>query len=354
MGLLSDPIFLMGMGLLGERGQPKGLLTGLQLAQKGQYQNALMNKMQAQQALAQRKDQRVDDQQAALKRLAKASTATPIPGSGPISQNPQSAYALNPIAEDMAVGAPEIMQRIMEAKMIPVPPKVTDDMAEYNQALKQGYEGSFEDWMMGLRKSGATQVINNMPGSKKLDETYAGQLAEFEAGGKFADSEKMLDQLIEAFYALGDKSKNLTGPVIGQMPDSILSFINPEAIANREAVEEVVQRNLKAILGAQFTEREGERLVARAYNPKLSEEENRKRVGRLINQIKSAHEAKKSAAAYFKKNRTLDGWSGPTFTIDDFYTVLDKTPDGLEAGAEEGGYRFKGGNPADPNNWEEI
>ncbi|MEW8193292.1 MAG: hypothetical protein AB2793_06260 [Candidatus Thiodiazotropha sp.] len=80
-----------------------------------------MNKMQAQQELAQRKDQRLDDQQAALKRLAKEYTATPIPGSGPISQNPKPAYALNPMAEDMAVGAPEIMQRIMEAKMIPVP-----------------------------------------------------------------------------------------------------------------------------------------------------------------------------------------------------------------------------------------
>lgn len=163
MGLLSDPIFLMGMGLLGERGQPRGLLTGLQLAQKGQYQNALMNNMQAQQALAQRKDQRVDDQQAALTRLAKASTATPIPGSGPISKNPKPAYALDPMAEDMAIGAPEIMQKIMEAKMVPVPPKVTDDMAEYNQAVKQGYEGSFEDWMVGLRKSGATNVTVNGP-----------------------------------------------------------------------------------------------------------------------------------------------------------------------------------------------
>ena len=42
-------------------------------------------------------------------------------------------------------------------------------------------------------------------------------------------------------------------------PDLVNAFINPGATDVRENIESVVQRNLKAVLGAQFTEKEGER-----------------------------------------------------------------------------------------------
>ncbi|MEW8227676.1 MAG: hypothetical protein AB2748_18205 [Candidatus Thiodiazotropha endolucinida] len=331
-GLLGNPIFNMGIGLLAERGQPRGLLAGLQLAQRANYQNALMKSMEQKQALALKAQEEKENQQAALTRLTKEYTATPIPGSGPISQNPQPAYALNPMAEDMAVGAPgmaqAIMQKIMEAKMIPVPPKVTDDMAEYQLSQQ---DPAFAQYLKDIGSAGASRTNITIggkdltPGQKELDKIYAQQFADFGPGGQYADSAKIIRQINEVRGMLSN-SDNLTGPIVGNTPDWLLSIINPEAISTREAVEEGVQRNLRPVLGAQFTETEGERLIARAYNPKLSEAENIKRLDRLLDQMIEGYKARKSAADHFFKHGTLRGWEGKFYTEDDLYSVLSNTP----------------------------
>jgi hypothetical protein len=76
-------------------------------------------------------------------------------------------------------------------------------------------------------------------------------------------------------------------------------------------------------LGAQFTEKEGERLISRAYNPVLSQPENKKRVDRLIKQIQSAAEAKLEASRYFMAKGTLEGWKGKLWKMEDFNPESD-------------------------------
>jgi hypothetical protein len=115
----------------------------------------------------------------------------------------------------------------------------------------------------------------------------------------------------------------LTGPIRGQLPESVRSITNPKAVATRNAVEEVVQRNLRVVLGAQFTEKEGERLIARAYNSLLAPEENARRVDRLIQQIESAAKSKIDAARYYEQNGTLLGWRGKLPTLQDIEEGLD-------------------------------
>jgi hypothetical protein len=115
--------------------------------------------------------------------------------------------------------------------------------------------------------------------------------------------------------------------------DNVRSLTNPQAVKTKNAVEEVVQRNLRLVLGAQFTEKEGERLIARAYNDRLDTQENAKRVNRLITQIKNAAETKADAIRYFEQNGTLTGWNGKLpsmsdFTFDDRATDRAKQPTG--------------------------
>jgi len=160
---------------------------------------------------------------------------------------------------------------------------------------------------------------------KSVDTNFGKDYAEWVAGGGQADTRRQIIQLEEVLQKLQPKSetnpkggKNLTGAFIGNMPDAVLNVFNPEAVSARNAVEEVVQRNLRLVLGAQFTEKEGERLIARAYNPSLSEEENAKRVGRLLEQIKAGAAAKVSAGQYYEQNGTLRGWSGKLPTLSDF------------------------------------
>jgi hypothetical protein len=152
---------------------------------------------------------------------------------------------------------------------------------------------------------------------KSVDSNFGKEYAEWVAGGGQADTRRQIVQLEEALGKL-KSGKNLTGAFIGNLPDGVLNIFNPEAVATRNAVEEVVQRNLRLVLGAQFTEKEGERLISRAYNPSQSEEENAKRVGRLLEQIKAGAAAKVSAAQYYEQNGTLRGWSGKLPTLADF------------------------------------
>jgi len=149
-----------------------------------------------------------------------------------------------------------------------------------------------------------------------VDKAFAKDFVDWRATGGYADVRKQLQQLRASRRAL-QSGKNLTGPVVGRVPDAISAFVNPEAVSTRESVEEVVQRALRLILGAQFTEKEGERLIARAYNPALDEKENAKRVGRLINQLDTMARAKEAATEYFEKNGTLQGYQGPSFNVSD-------------------------------------
>ena len=140
-------------------------------------------------------------------------------------------------------------------------------------------------------------------GEKSRDRKFGDQLVEF----NLPDINKGLEQLTEASEALS-KSNTLTGPIVSLMPNFVGDRINPKAAEVREAVEEVVQRNLRLVLGAQFTEKEGERLISRAYNPTLDEAENKKRVERLIKSIRDAAQEKLNMKSYFEKNGTLKGY----------------------------------------------
>lgn len=154
-------------------------------------------------------------------------------------------------------------------------------------------------------------------GGKTADEAVGKELAAFYTGGA-QDATKQIAQLKDVVDALNAPGSDLTGSIRGMLPDFVRNNTNPKAVAMRERVEEVVQRSLRAILGAQFTEKEGERLISRAYNPQQSPQENAIRVGRLYEQLQHGLAAKTDLANYFQKNGTIQGWEGKMPTMSDF------------------------------------
>lgn len=175
---------------------------------------------------------------------------------------------------------------------------------------------------MGARPA-APEEISLTPAQKAIDTKFAEEYTQFQTAGGYADVQKGINQLNEALKSL-KTSDSLSGPVIGGAPDRVLKFVNPEAIAVRESVEEIVQKNLRLVLGPQFTEKEGERLIARSYNPNLDETENSKRLGRLVTQIQQAASAKMQAIKYYEENGTLAGFTGKIPNIGDFDPASDK------------------------------
>lgn len=126
---------------------------------------------------------------------------------------------------------------------------------------------------------------------------------------------------------------------MGSLPSGILKWSagGQQALATRARIQEVVQRNLRLILGAQFTRREGEMLLARAFDPNQQESENLYRLKLLREQITKAAQAKQEAGQYFDKHGTLVGWKGHELTFDDLPEALrgstDETADASNAQA---------------------
>jgi hypothetical protein len=159
-------------------------------------------------------------------------------------------------------------------------------------------------------------------GGQKVDEAFATEYNEFISKGGFADAEKGINQISGALNSLREGEVE-TGGITGFLEGKALSVANPKLQQTKEAVEEVVQRNLRLILGAQFTEKEGERLISRAFNPALSTEYNIERLERLQKAMVDAYEMKKANAEYFQKNGTLKGSPFKELTITDIGKMID-------------------------------
>lgn len=152
-----------------------------------------------------------------------------------------------------------------------------------------------------------------------LDKAYAPKYVEFKLQDQSGMS-KSLTQLQDVQTLLKQPGVKITGPVQGLIPDSLKAFTEggQRAITARELTHEVIQQSLRQILGAQFTKDEGDRLMARTFNDKLSPEENQMRVGRLARQIQEAYVDQAAAAQYFEENGTLAGYKGrPVPTLAD-------------------------------------
>jgi len=225
-------------------------------------------------------------------------------------------------------------------------PQETATIQEYNFARQQGYGGSFNDFVQ-LKKPAGT-VVNIGQGGvapKKIDEKFADQFVDWTVGGGFSDVQKSLTQLEGAISTLENSPEgSITGKAVGITPPDVLKLANPQAVATKEAVEEIVQRNLRLILGSAFTEKEGERLIARAYNPSLSQKENARRGRLLQQQIFEAAKAKQDAVDYYNQNGTIYGWKGKVFnSTNDFLNEYNKRLSGKEPApsSSTGGFTIK-------------
>jgi len=202
-------------------------------------------------------------------------------------------------------------------------------VGEFQDAVRAGLvpQGTTLAQYIEMKRPPGTTVQNILggdkltPGQSKVDEKFADDYVAWTTGGG-QDAAAQIAQLMPVIQAL-EEGKPITGVPVAVQPDLLLAMTNPKALQSREQVEEVVQRNLRVILGAQFTEKEGERLIARAFNPKLPPEENAKRLRRLFLQMSSAAEQKNAAAAYFEQNGTLRGFKGKTPSVQDFYNAME-------------------------------
>ena len=155
------------------------------------------------------------------------------------------------------------------------------------------------------------------PAQKSADMAFGKDYNDFVAGGGISSIQKNLSDLDRAIQIIEDaKKKNISisGKMVG-LADSTgtLPYVFKEAADVKDLVGGVAQSNLRQVLGGQFAQKEGEALLARAYNPALPVDDNLKRLRSLRNQISTAANAKIQAVGYFEENGTLTGFKPGAF-----------------------------------------
>ena len=90
------------------------------------------------------------------------------------------------------------------------------------------------------------------------------------------------------------------------------SALNPTGQQGLDNVRGVIFQGLRDTLGAQFTEKEGERLVNAAYNPKLNEEQNIARLKPALARMKATFQAKEALTKHIMDGGDIREYRGKT------------------------------------------
>ena len=165
------------------------------------------------------------------------------------------------------------------------------------------------------RQAASAGGLDLLPGQIEIDKAFGKTIADYKLKGQ-AQVISNLRNLSEKINILDGTIKNnkgqkynVSGPLIGVLDDAALAVAYPDAAGFRSDIRDIVFQSLREKLGAQFTEKEGERLVNAAFNFYLEEEQNIGRLKRLYKTIEDAANAKNEAIAYFDEKGTLQGFS---------------------------------------------
>jgi len=242
-------------------------------------------------------------------------------------------------------------QQILEMYRQEKDPKEKQRLLQIANATRNGIYDGDKAMNQALKRDSVMNIDMNgnkiSPIFKKIDEEFAKDMPKLIGGGAM-DTVGQL-QAIEEVIATLESDKEVSGALLGKVPDGVLAFINPTAVDTREKIEQTVQRSLRETLGAQFTEKEGERLIKRAYNPSLDEKTNLRRVRRLYTAMMTAFKQRQAMAEYASKNGTLQGYTGYQPSMRDMWSAVE----GIQIGTEQEGMIYIGGNPALESSWKE-
>lgn len=176
--------------------------------------------------------------------------------------------------------------------------------AELMKAKEFGQQGLdyFDMKMLGVNQY--------TPFMKKRDENFAKVTTDFYDKGGFAVQMTNIDRLTKTIETV-IKDPSTTGIIQGTLPDTLLAMLGyGEAVQTREAVASIVYQTLRATLGAQFTEKEGQRLISASFNPLLSPEQNARRLQLMLQEILAVASSKHERIRHVEKYGTLAGFKG--------------------------------------------
>jgi hypothetical protein len=229
------------------------------------------------------------------------------PGFDPSTTMQQAGAWLMAINDPKALGALGALQKTNEG----------------NYSLVQGQDGSM---YRVNKRNGAVERVGaqnpnrpTTPGQKKVDEEYAKEYSDWSANGGYSSVQENVSRLQGIVKQLRETPDGtVTGGWKHFAPETALAAVDPNALASEQGAHSIIQGSIRQILGPQFTQKEGEGVMARLYDRRLSQKENADRLERFTEQLITQGKSKDDAAQYFEKNGSLTGWTGKRAQWNDF------------------------------------
>lgn len=182
--------------------------------------------------------------------------------------------------------AEQLKQQIEQAKLAQTKAETAKTWAEVNKTKSE---------MGGIKLT---------EGEKAVDKDYSKDYNDWNSSGKTVLN-KNLELLRQAKSSL-EKDPSLSGGFTGVASDR---FTADKVLKQRQKVGSAVMNSLKATLGSQFTEKEGERILKNSYNEAASSDTNIESLDAIINQLEQQAANNDAKARYFEQNKgTLKGY----------------------------------------------
>lgn len=216
-------------------------------------------------------------------------------------------------AQAMKLGIPGVDQ---------LPPQYSPQIIDGLKAQYGKGSMSYKDQLDDSRKREEAQARLAELQDKRIERkeaaanklTVGQEAADREIGKDYANMsannasfEKNLQRLNDAEALIKKRQEDFSliptsGKIIGRIPD----FLTPEENTFiRQEVQGAAQSSLKAALGSQFTEKEGERIMAAAYDEKLSPEANLKKIALAKKELLSSKAQKDAMLKEFEKSGSI-------------------------------------------------
>lgn len=268
----------------------------------------------------------------------------------------------------IAIGADGRVNPVFSA---PAKPEAAPSaVKEYEYAKGQGYQGTFQQFQLDLKKAGATNISNKT--EVKMGESLGAQVGPMmkdstsiaEGAVKQIDAAQRIVQAVDSnnIFAGPGANVRLKAGQIGQMlgvgGQNAAETISNTRSAIRGLAELTLQGRQQMKGQGAITESEGA-LAQKAMSGDIED--------LTAAEVKQLAKASERAARYnyaehqrklqvMQANPALAGiapfYQGPTLA--EPVAPPAAAPSMPAVGAVQGGYRFKGGNPADPKSWEQM
>lgn len=180
-------------------------------------------------------------------------------------------------------------------------------------------------WEVGAKPVVDVETIHKENAAQKtMDEAWAKTAGDIPALNDATTREADVERLFSALKAVDDADSSkgiLDSPLVqAVLPDKVLETLGSDLSKAKLLARTVIQKNLRATLGAQFAFKEGEQMLDRGFNTRLNElgsaDFTREQLTDLAREIVVRHRRLEAATNYFEANNgTLYGFKPSQYAV---------------------------------------